>query len=355
MDFNDIDEKQPHLPRGASIPRNQVAGHKHEGRSKLGMLEHDDGSILKALQKPPRGTRELHFYQQIFEPSCTDPDILKLRNLMPKFCGAYQFDEYPEVTYIKLENIVAGFRRPCVVDIKMGKKTYDPEAGPAKIAKEITKFPHVEKFGFQFTGMQTYDPAEQRIKFYDKFFCRKLGEDEVLRKGLGYYFNIKHGLRKDAIQLILDKLCEIEKWFLTQRKFSFYASSLLLVYEGDLQQNDFYTPCNQCQSPDCKCSTCSQNTISTSSSDVMCDVNSSDTGIADMDTASSLTASSSSISVDIQTTSDCPSFNTQPAVIADVKMIDFTHVFSVKEQDDNYLYGLQNLIANMKQLLAMDS
>lgn len=58
------------------------------------------------------------------------------------------------VTYLKLENIGYKFRRPCVVDIKMGKKTYDPEAGPAKIAKEMTKFPHVEKFGFQFTGMQ---------------------------------------------------------------------------------------------------------------------------------------------------------------------------------------------------------
>ena len=58
------------------------------------------------------------------------------------------------MTYLKLENLVSKFRKPCVVDIKMGKKTYDPEAGPAKIAKEMTKFPHVEKFGFQFTGMQ---------------------------------------------------------------------------------------------------------------------------------------------------------------------------------------------------------
>jgi len=56
--------------------------------------------------------------------------------------------------YLKLENMVSGYRRPCVVDIKMGKKTYDPEASPAKIAKEMTKFPHVEKFGFTFTGMQ---------------------------------------------------------------------------------------------------------------------------------------------------------------------------------------------------------
>ena len=48
----------------------------------------------------------------------------------------------------------------------MGKKTYDPEAGPAKIAKEMTKFPHVEKFGFQFTGMQvicTFNPIALRM------------------------------------------------------------------------------------------------------------------------------------------------------------------------------------------------
>ena len=66
---------------------------------------------------------------------------------------------YISVTYIKLENLVSKYRKPCVVDIKMGKKTYDPEAGPAKIAKEMTKFPHVEKFGFQFTGMQVRGPS----------------------------------------------------------------------------------------------------------------------------------------------------------------------------------------------------
>ena len=30
---------------------------------------------------------------------------------------------------------------------------------------------------------QSYDPVEQTMKFYDKFYCRNLGEEEVLRKG----------------------------------------------------------------------------------------------------------------------------------------------------------------------------
>ncbi|KAL4240251.1 hypothetical protein ACF0H5_001045 [Mactra antiquata] len=359
MDYNDVEEKQPHLPKGASIPRNQVAGHKHEGRSKLGLLEHE-GYILKALQKPPRGTRELDFYKKVFDKDCSDKDTLQLRQFMPDYFGSFRFDEYPDVTYLKLENLVGQFRKPCVVDIKMGKKTYDPEAGPAKIAKEMTKFPHVEKFGFQFTGMQTYDPVEQRTKFYDKFFCRKLGEDELLYKGLGTYFSIKHGLRKDAIRLLLQKLRAIEQWFVTQRRYSFYASSLLMIYEGDTTSNDFDSMCNHCHKTDCMCSTTYSETsdyVSSANTDHS-ELTSSETMSSEIDASSSsrtdsssLTASVSSISVDTHVTSASNSVNNHDTVLADIRMIDFTHVFCVDEQDDNYLYGLKNLISNMQQLL----
>lgn len=387
MDYNDVDQKTPQLPKGASIPRNQVAGHKHEGDSKLGLLEHNDGTILKALQKPPRGTRELEFYKRIFDKDCTDTDVLQLQQFLPYYYGAHEFQEYPGVTYLKLENLVSKFRKPCVVDIKMGKKTYDPEAGPAKIAREMTKFPYVEKFGFQFTGMQTYDPVEDKMKFYDKFFCRKLGEDEVLKKGLGTYFSIKHGLRKDAIRDLLTKLYQIETWFKTQRKFSFYASSLLMVYEGDQQDFDSVTDCAPFGSGDThsEMMTTDGSYINTDHRHLLFSNSnhppnsalgrdtadpqpispdaSSDTISSEMESGissgrtdnASLTASCSSISVDTQTTSGVSSVSTQDSALTEVRMIDFTHVFSVEEQDDNYLYGLQNLIMYMEKLLAMDS
>ena len=31
--------------------------------------------------------------------------------------------------------------------------------------------------------LQTYDPVEDCIKFYDKFFCRKIREEELVTKG----------------------------------------------------------------------------------------------------------------------------------------------------------------------------
>ena len=161
---------------------------------------------------------------------------------------------------------------------------------------------------------------------------------------------------------MIEKLKEIEIWFETQRRFSFYASSLLMIYEGDTQQNDYYTPCNHCHTGDCRCSTAdSEQTDSTDQSSRVTDntdLTSSETVLSEMDTASSsrtdsssITASVSNISVDTQSTSGHSAVNNHNAILAEVRMIDFTHVFNVEEQDDNYLYGLKNLISNMQQLL----
>lgn len=51
------------------------------------MLDCGNGTVLKALQGPPRGTRELTLYQEVFGPKCKDKDLLELRNFLPKYYG----------------------------------------------------------------------------------------------------------------------------------------------------------------------------------------------------------------------------------------------------------------------------
>ena len=177
--------------------------------------------------------------------------------------------------------------------------------------------------------------------------------------------------------MLLQKLYKIRRWFKSQRMFNFYASSLLMVYEGDTQENNFYTPCNNCDKSDCGYSTtdslqtdsenfssAAENSSSTMADGV--DVNSVETVLSEQnDTASSgvgssghvddlsSTASISDISVDTPSPSHSSSLNSHDAILADVRMIDFTHVFFVDDEDDNYLYGLNNLIENMESLLKM--
>lgn len=53
------------------------------------MLQHADGSVLKPIQPPPRGEREVAFYKKLFDSSCDDPVLLTLRPFLPKFLGIW--------------------------------------------------------------------------------------------------------------------------------------------------------------------------------------------------------------------------------------------------------------------------
>jgi 1D-myo-inositol-tetrakisphosphate 5-kinase/inositol-polyphosphate multikinase len=58
------------------------------------------------------------------------------------------------VKYIKMKDISFGIQKPSVIDLKIGKITYDPEATPDKIARQKLKYPPSEQTGFQLMGMR---------------------------------------------------------------------------------------------------------------------------------------------------------------------------------------------------------
>lgn len=51
------------------------------------MLIDKDGKLLKPLQEPPRGERELHFYENVFSKDISDAVTLKLKSFLPTFYG----------------------------------------------------------------------------------------------------------------------------------------------------------------------------------------------------------------------------------------------------------------------------
>lgn len=65
----------------------------------------------------------------------------------------YEFLLSFTVRFMKLENLLEDMKHPCVLDIKMGRKTYDPFASKEKIAMETAKFPPAKNIGYQISGM----------------------------------------------------------------------------------------------------------------------------------------------------------------------------------------------------------
>lgn len=57
-----------------------------------------------------------------------------------------------EYEFLMLEDVTASYTRPAILDVKMGRITYDPVANEAKREKETIKYPPQRVLGFRLLG-----------------------------------------------------------------------------------------------------------------------------------------------------------------------------------------------------------
>lgn len=229
----------------------QAAAHKHRG-----LLLHQDGFVLKPVQAPPKGEREMSFYQQI--SSSLLPVDTEMYALTPKFYGTERLrgavhegeNAHHHNHYLVLEDLTQGMRRPCVMDIKIGAKTYGPDASPAKRRQEDGKYVGTKKpLGFSVLGIISREGADGRdTRRWDKTFGLSLATEEATSL-LHNFFNWQEGGCGDgesaagvqaAAKLTVVRhfhtlLVQVVDFFRhRQHRYHFYASSLLFLYDYDV-------------------------------------------------------------------------------------------------------------------------
>uniref|UniRef100_A0A8B9L830 Kinase n=1 Tax=Astyanax mexicanus TaxID=7994 RepID=A0A8B9L830_ASTMX len=366
----------------------QVAGHKY-GTSKVGILQHPDGTVLKQLQPPPRGPRELHFYTQVYSQDCTDPQLLALQHHLPKYYGTWASLESPNEVYLKLEDATRRFARPCIMDVKIGRKSYDPYASQKKREEQIRKYPPMEEIGFLLLGMRVYHVNSESYISHDKLYGRGLRK-ETLKSGLAEFFHNGEELRKDVISLSICNIRDILHWFEGQKQLHFYASSLLFVYEGSPQlanrmkgREDTRTgqehgqgeaECNNnihlanCKLRGQRCSLASQRSACgwLNCSDLRLDIHHvrHENGIWSHSLQNHLEQANGSggrREDEIRCTKGVGDKRTalgrgrwrdgEKKEDVEVRMIDFAHVFPSDSPDEGYMYGLRNLLSVLEQIL----
>lgn len=143
-------------PPGTEALSIQVAGHVYGDNLSTGMLRHtESGDILK-LVKEERFKREWDFYREIFEDDNQDDKAkVLLRPLLPAYKGVFQlpngdlFMRLGDVAFYGLNSS----RPPSVMDIKIGRTTFGPDATEKKKADEKKKYRFQEELGFRVLGM----------------------------------------------------------------------------------------------------------------------------------------------------------------------------------------------------------
>lgn len=149
--------------------------------SSVGMLkDQQDGSVMKAAVKALCGIREIQFYEQLQKKEI-GPQMEILRELVPEYRGTVKcLFRGKMIDFIKLADITHGMAEPCVIDIKIGKRTWDPFASAEKQKAEEQKYQACKKnLGFCVPGFQVYDIKTGRIKRYGKEYGKKMSHETV--------------------------------------------------------------------------------------------------------------------------------------------------------------------------------
>ncbi|XP_015175498.1 PREDICTED: inositol polyphosphate multikinase isoform X2 [Polistes dominula] len=231
----DVNKLENNLPEELCLLKSQVAGHYFDNeKNSIGMLRTPSGRVLKPIIKPHLGEREINFYENL--KSSQDKSSLELSNHVPEYFGTTEiFYSGKKIKFLILQDITDGMDEPCVMDIKIGKRTWDPLASKEKRASEEKKYAQLkEAYGFCITGFQVYCLSSGELKKFDKNYGKTLTPEGVV-EALKIFLNVTPQ-RPQAYRLLIVKLLaflwKILSIFRKQTNFRFYSSSLLIAYDA---------------------------------------------------------------------------------------------------------------------------
>ncbi|GMG19449.1 unnamed protein product [Ambrosiozyma monospora] len=163
-----------------------------------------------------------------------------------------------EKQYVVLENVLHGFKKPSILDVKLGSVLYDETANEEKVErmKKVSAETTSGSLSFRICGMKISDDfngklpddlgdlkisevakAEGGYITFDKFYGRRLTK-ETAKEGLEAFF--KHNNLPPKVQtIIIDnfiKRLQLIYNCILDTEVRIIASSLLFVYENDLSR-----------------------------------------------------------------------------------------------------------------------
>ncbi|KAH9609524.1 hypothetical protein KSS87_022516 [Heliosperma pusillum] len=230
------------------IPDHQVAGHRALN-GKLGPQIDDSGRFYKPLQSGERGSHEVAFYES-FSSDTSVPN--NVRKFFSKFYGTQSIeasDGSGLQPHLVMEDLISKYTNPSIMDVKIGSRTWYPQAPEAYFQKCLKKDIETSSapLGFRICGVQIYRAQDSDLGYWkpDKKVTMRYTADEVklvLRNFVSSNQSTTVNNDPDSAFAskvyggssgILAQLMELKSWFEDQTTYHFYSCSILIVYDKE--------------------------------------------------------------------------------------------------------------------------
>lgn len=229
------------------VPDHQVAGHQaHLG--KRGPLIDESGNFYKPFTNDERGLREAEFYKS-FSSNVRVPH--SIRKFFPNYFGTrilQASDGSGDCSHLVLEDLTARYAHPSIIDVKIGSRTWYPQAKEEYFQKCFQKDKDTSTLtlGFRISGLQIYEGQESGYWKPDRKMAMKYKADDVrmvLKKFVSSNQSSELHKNPDCAFAssvyggpsgILAQLLELKSWFEEQDFYHFYSCSILMFYDREL-------------------------------------------------------------------------------------------------------------------------
>lgn len=158
----------------------------------------------------------------------------KFRPFVPTYHGVVTLKRGGgDSQFISLEDITHRYRKPSIMDIKMGITQHLDGMSEEKKALAVAKCKNSTSFlmGFRICGIKVYDNKTQQYSSWDRFWGRDVPPDNIVQAVANFFKFTQH--RAALIDTYTAEITKMVPVMKQQVDFRFVSSSLLFMFEGD--------------------------------------------------------------------------------------------------------------------------